>query len=648
MDYTSSWVGTPEMRKFFLLISLLVGLSLFVPMGMVLASYDYYIPITIYNNGTEDLAGIPVLVVLNNSQLADLGYILSSGLDTEVVEGATSRSYMVADARLGLVVPSLLGYQSRTYHYRLGVDPAQTDFLFIAGSGGYVNTTDHADLELGTNFNITYDGWVDTSCSPGGYPSIDATNTSTTDTRMYPHIVALPSGITDGDLLIITIGAWDYQYDDPSITWPEDWTGLMTEYDSYRAYGVAYRVADGSEGSTVTITLGADCVSAHQSFRVSAYRGIPEISYGGVATTSTPDPPSLTPSWGALSTTLWIAGFVGGDATSASISSYPTNYTDGQFTKSADVSGYGYASSAERSLAASSEDPGEFTVNVTVGSRAFTVGIRGTKSLLLINKPGAFNFENTALGELTARILGGSPKTLIVSGVSSDEYLIDIWADGITFGIDIDGVTENSTTVSSVPDNSYDWLQEIPGYVTYNHTVNGTQEVWYQPITMILGTSLLDRTGNGHTGEITWGNSPSAIEVTIGGIQPYSAFTAVEEGEVEIPSVVPIPGGIEMAPSIGATGEGLPLQANFQRAADSLEWALPTTYAVMFMFVAIAMGVGGMVAIGSVWGWVVGFGGTAAFFGAVRDVGGYAILPMWFVIACVAFAILTGYVWRYT
>jgi len=172
--------------------------------------------------------------------------------------------------------------------------------------------------------------------------------------------------------------------------------------------------------------------------------------------------------------------------------------------------------------------------------------------------------------------------------------------------------------------------------------------LYFEPNTIVIGTTLIDRSGNGRHGTITWGSNPSGIEVSIGGLEPFSSYTAVEIEEGEIPEVLPTPGTITPHTEAGVTGEGLPLQANFQRAADSLDWSLPVTYTIMFVIVAIVVGVAGLAAAGTTWGFAIGFGSTSAFFGTIRDSGGYLVMPIWITIVCVLFAILVGYIWRYS
>lgn len=142
---------------------LLLVVGVLVPTTAVLAAYNYYYPIRVYNNSTTAYSnGTAVLVTLNNSQLSSLGFIGADGLDTDVQEGAAGREFMVQSTRLGVFFPTLMDGQARVINYRLGNTPEQTAFPVITGVGGNVTIDDDAGLELGSNFTIELGGWVDT------------------------------------------------------------------------------------------------------------------------------------------------------------------------------------------------------------------------------------------------------------------------------------------------------------------------------------------------------------------------------------------------------------------------------------------------------------------------------------------------------
>lgn len=150
------------MKKFLPIISLILLMSLLAPSMVAFAAYSYYIPIAVYNNSSEDRSGLPILITINSSQLADLGYIDPDGLNTDVQEGASSREFMVGNTRLGVFLPTLLAYQQRTVNYRLGDTDGQTTFPVIVGVGGNVTASDDSAFELRDNFTIEQKVWVDT------------------------------------------------------------------------------------------------------------------------------------------------------------------------------------------------------------------------------------------------------------------------------------------------------------------------------------------------------------------------------------------------------------------------------------------------------------------------------------------------------
>ena len=118
------------MKRFLPTICLILLLvTILVPAGIALASYNYSESVQVFNNSTIDYSnGLPVLVSLNSSQLYDYGYIDADGLDTDLQEGATSRTFMVDSVRLGIFLPSFLGGQVRHASYRMGDVPGQTTF----------------------------------------------------------------------------------------------------------------------------------------------------------------------------------------------------------------------------------------------------------------------------------------------------------------------------------------------------------------------------------------------------------------------------------------------------------------------------------------------------------------------------------------
>jgi hypothetical protein len=586
------------MKKFIAVFTLLFIATLCCPL-VALASYNYYIPVTVYNNNSGSLTGVPILVTLNNSQLASMGYIQSSGLDTDMLEGSTSRDYMVADSKTGIFIPSISGYQSRTYDYRLGQSPTQEDLPFTAGYGGYVNITDAADLELGNNFSVEFDGWVDTSASNNLVNKTSAFRIwSPTSSSIRAAVITVlnttlrPNGVGDETNIANVTGASTHW---GAVSDSNDTSYVSTKSTSYQRD--LYQLADVASNLypcpiiSVTvyfrITNTGGTTNAKPAFKIGGvvYNGT-EQTYSGASFVNKTQTYTTSPASGAE----WSWSEI--DSMQVGISLNITYLAPLDEAKCADV---WIVVSYYKGVTVTGISSGEQIVRVSANVTNMTLSVT----------------------DYNGNHQGDSPQLVTLDGMS-------------------------------VTNNSNPWILSIPSFDYYKQSVNGTQKAWYQPATMVLGTTLVDRTGLGHTGAITWGSNPSGIEITMGGMEPYSSFIPPGAEEGEIPEVLPTPGSVDMAPASGATGQGLPLYVNFQNAAISLGWTVPNTYAIMFMIVAIVVGVGAMAATGTIWGWVVGFGGTAALFGQVTDVGGYHIMPIWLTLVCVLFAIFCGYVWRYT
>ncbi len=164
----------------------------------------------------------------------------------------------------------------------------------------------------------------------------------------------LPSGITDGDLLLAFF-ANDFSV--TATTFPAGWTQLHegAPISSIR-HALFYRVADGTEGASITLTTGnvpfsGVCVriSGHDSSTNAPTVTETTLSFGSI------DPPNHTAGGGAIDY-KWYA-WAASDSTSSTFTP-PTNYAE-----QADLNGNSApsVSLADRDLNASSENPGTFT-----------------------------------------------------------------------------------------------------------------------------------------------------------------------------------------------------------------------------------------------------------------------------------------------
>ena len=96
----------------------------------------------------------------------------------------------------------------------------------------------------------------------------------------------------------------------------------------------------------------------------------------GLNGSSAPNPPSLTPSWGALDT-LWLAVY-GGQDDNASVNTWPTNFDDNQAEQLSEKGGGFGAEVAicSREFNGTVLDPGVFAISTGESLGAQTIAIR--------------------------------------------------------------------------------------------------------------------------------------------------------------------------------------------------------------------------------------------------------------------------------
>jgi hypothetical protein len=160
----------------------------------------------------------------------------------------------------------------------------------------------------------------------GPVPAVQGTNTSGESTDTTTHTVSLPTGVSGGDLLIVFFACDANE----TVTWPtaDGWSSIFHQTNNV-TLDIGYKIADGTEGSTITVSTGSIEQSAHISYRITGYDSdrAPEVSTGATGNSTAPNPDSLTPTGGAKDY-LWIA--VEGNDNESAATGYPGSYTNGQ------------------------------------------------------------------------------------------------------------------------------------------------------------------------------------------------------------------------------------------------------------------------------------------------------------------------------
>lgn len=207
------------------------------------------------------------------------------------------------------------------------------------------------------------------------FPNVATTNVLTAAGSATTHAMPLPASLASGDLLVIF---FSIDAAGGTITTPAGWTQLFTASNSPVVASCFYKISNGAEGASVTITHTSGKAGG-TSYRISTgtWSGTPEAAAtAATGSSATPDPPSVTPSWGSADNLFLAASFI---QEVGVISSAPTNYSNALTGASGSTSAV-TTGSAQRQLTSATDDPGTFTWGSSSTWLAQTVVIKPAQS----------------------------------------------------------------------------------------------------------------------------------------------------------------------------------------------------------------------------------------------------------------------------
>ena len=504
-----------KLCKKILRIATLAFIILMLTSGTVLAAYSYYATVQVQETGGNPYSYLPVIADIDNDHLADNGYISLTGLDTRILSESTELEHLVTDDKVLFVIPSVEANSTGNYRYTLG-NSLQDDFPIITGVDGCITITDDDTLDGGAggmdDFEFEWKGYIDTS--------------SGSDKNLVYKEQAFRTYISDTDDITSLLGGC-------GVTEESYITGEETQES---VYGVTWRA---------------------QTFTTTSSYSIAGVS---IKIFRTLNPGTITASIRATSENLptgidLVSGTLDGDSiTSSSPGAFYNITFDAPYALS-DISKYSIllrATSGDVSnlihwwsdVADAAYDGGTYCTSANSG---VAWSLTATKD---------FMFKTLSPIWVTEEGIGSGIHTVktIATGGGTDK--LQIWvgdndaAPTLRHEVDLNG--------GSIPPNDNDWTliqnNVMPYMEYYKHTVSDTLIAWYQPVSMIIGTTLDDREGTdaGETGTaeedgaITWGTNPADLSATIGSLisssQPEIA-PASEEGAIDIVPEGEIPDG---------------------------------------------------------------------------------------------------------
>lgn len=191
-------------------------------------------------------------------------------------------------------------------------------------------------------------------------------------TSLNDHPANYPATV-NADQLLLYFGGCDGTGDFPNITGVTGITELYSATNNSHGSAIYWLKAIGDEdGTTFNVHVSSSEELNFYCLAIDGWDGVtaPEFTGPNTATSTVPNPPSITPSWGAEDT-MYIALTTWN--TDAGTVTFPTNYDDNQNdSQVGTVCGTAYAS---REINGSPEDPGTFTVT-SVAWAAFTIAVR--------------------------------------------------------------------------------------------------------------------------------------------------------------------------------------------------------------------------------------------------------------------------------
>ncbi len=547
-------------------------LSLLLPAGIALASLAYQGTVTLFNNTATNYPMLAANVTLPISTLISSGYLTADGLDARLSLGGSNIPFMLTSDKMLFAAP-INNYSGITPVLTTG-NTLASDFDIIAGNGGYITISDNVNLELGDNFSIEFNGWIDTTLrtlvsnnttissgllSQSGLVAWDAAllvdgiinGAFDTDTSPIGSYMKIDFGTDNATW----IGRWDYyasgtnvnavwdiQRSNDAVNWETVFTGL----DMDGATG--WHTANWTAGNPARYwrsykTNAASVGDAHSELVI--YTGSGTYRY-------------LINKLGALQVYIGATGNITAQivGTSANVSAVGISSSNHTVSISANTTHLKiFVDNIEKSSVAL----GGASVNNTDSNwilaqnnsmpymEYFKLGAGGAyisptgfvdasfwEDETLAYDLDPLTFAYRQLGSagwtgwlyftLPSMIYSNEVKLLLGEAISGnwDQLEVDYW-DGawntIYHGAVTVAYSEVPTTVvktfttdniSQVRIRGYD---SVGGALLINEVYawDTSLDLWYQPTSIISGTTLPDRIGGDNPGTFTWGGNPAGM-----------------------------------------------------------------------------------------------------------------------------------------
>jgi hypothetical protein len=475
------------------------------------SSYTGAAIVTVVESAGNSYAALPMSFTVNNSYMATNGFMQSDGLDALVQTTGGTMLPTMIDSTQTLFVAPVTKNMSNGFNFTTGNTPVAS-MPIIVGTGGYITVPDNAALEPANTFSIVANGYFDTTAGAGK-------NIINKAGAMQAYVDPVTSGTIDALVPnaanLISPGSLS-----PSVT-AVAWTNPANAYDGNTATAARYPDLSGTLSSEFTITNSATlCDQVVFTVGTDVYSG------------------------DTIDVDVYYSG------------SWHTVYNGGSLNQGV------YPGT-----------PNTIVANLpTYPTKQSVTGVR-------------FQFTGSGFSDAyhMYEIYYASNPFVQVSGISSGVHtltLSEAAAAGGTLSLQVDsGTPSTSAGAGSVPDTANNWILDqnnvMPYITSYTEITNSLQALWYQPNTIVSGTTLVDRFGT-QNGTITFGSNAAGITITIG---PLSVVGAGSSSVGSSPSG----GSVNYAPA----SSGNQTNAETPPALNAVTFPLePAVHAIAVIFTA--------------------------------------------------------------
>ena len=244
------------------------------------------------------------------------------------------------------------------------------------------------------------------------FPAVQGTNTYAASSGLSDHTVNMPVGtVVSGDLLIVFVAATDNSaISIADGTWIQIFQTANGTSTNLAAF---YKIATGDVNS-VTVHVASASKIAAVSYWINAWHGTtpPEAGTAATGSSTTPDPPACTPSWGSSDILFIECAGHGADATFSGASTNYTNLVSAVATGGSAGSRAG-CGTARRNVTGTTDNPDTMSISASQAWVANLVAVRPAASGTTFQ----ITIAATGVGSLALVKIPTFPKTLAAVAV---------------------------------------------------------------------------------------------------------------------------------------------------------------------------------------------------------------------------------------